>query len=105
MLRDGGNYLSSLEVELGFDDQLYNAQSGNAIQVEPGKSFSQATLVGKQWLPSYTATVRNLAANRVRISLLMNYYNHASHIRGLLATSPERALHVRIRLKKPAQPA
>ena len=98
MLRGGGNYVSSLEIELGFDDQFYNAQTGSKIVVTPGKSFTQATLVGKKWLPSYTTSIRTLASNRVRISLLMNYYSGASHIRSLLSASHEQAIHVRIPL-------
>ncbi len=98
-LRGGGNYVSSMEVELTFDPQMYNtATASQPIELTAGKNFERATKVGKDWKPSYHFDVRKISAGRVRVSMLMNDYGGVTALRGAVANTPLSAMHVRIPL-------
>ncbi len=100
-----GNYLSSLEVELDYNATMFahnladGTPTGGRIEATNGRDFDQKSKSGKKWLPSYTIGIKNVTDSRIRLSLLMNYYNGAAHYRGLIDDTPRAAIHIKLPLE------
>ena len=97
-----GNYLSSLEVELDYNAQMFSKNlangtpTGGKIVATNGADFDQKTKTGKKWEDSYTVRIQNATDSRIRLSLLMNYYKGAHHFRGLIDETPRPAIHIKL---------
>jgi hypothetical protein len=100
-----GNYLSSLEVELDYNPKMFahnladGTPTGGKIVASHGKDYSQKSKSGKSWEDSYTVAIRNVNEERIRLSLLMNYFPGAKHFRGVIDETPRSAIHIKLPLE------
>jgi hypothetical protein len=100
-----GNYLSSLEVELDYNSRMFahnladGTPTGGRIVASHGNAFAQKSKTGKKWEDSYTVAIRNVTDERIRLSLLMNYFPGAKHFRGLIDETPRAAIHIKLPLE------
>lgn len=100
-----GNYLSSLEVEFDYNPRMFSQNiangtaTGGKIVATHGRDYTQKSKSGKKWEDSYTVAIRNVTEERIRMSLLMNYFPGAKHFRGVIDETPRSAIHIKLPLE------